>query len=88
MKKTWIIIVSILGILLIVGGSVIYFSDMLKEKNPEPTTTPSPSPTPDDELPPEEEIIEYYEKMEYVCTKPEVQKTLEGTEYTLSLIHI
>ena len=57
MKKTWIIIVSILGILLIVGGSVIYFSDMLKEKNPEPTTTPSPSPTPDDELPPEEEII-------------------------------
>lgn len=82
MKKTWIIIVSILGILLIAGGSVVYFSGMLKEKNPEPTTTPSPSPTPDDELPPEEEIIEYYEKMEYVCTKPEVQETLEGTEYT------
>lgn len=82
MKKQGIIIACILGILLIAGGSVVYFSGMMNGKDPEPTASPSPSPTPNDEMPPEEEIIDYFEKMEYICTKPEVKETLEGTDYT------
>ena len=81
MKKERIIIISILGILLIVGGSVVYFSGMMNGKDPEPTASPSPSPTPNDEMPSDDEIIDYYEKIEYICIKPGVKETLEGTDY-------
>ena len=81
MKKKWII-VSILGILLIVGGSVVYFSGMLQGNSSEPTVSSTPTPTPDEEMPSEDEIIEYFPKIEYICLKPEVKETLEETDYT------
>lgn len=82
MKKQGIIIACILGILLIAGGSIAYFSGRSNGGDEEPTASPSPSPTPEDEMPSEDEIIEYFAQMEYLCTKPEVEETLEGTDYT------
>ena len=82
MKKQWIIIACNLGILLIAGGGVAYFSGRSSGEGKEPTASPSPSATPDEEMPSEDEIIEYFPQMEYICTKPEVEETLEGTDYT------
>ena len=43
MKKQWIIIACILGILLIAGGGVAYFSGRSSGEDKEPTASPSPS---------------------------------------------
>ena len=78
MKKKVAIIVVVLTFLLIVGGSVVYFNSMVYETDPEFTT----SPTPEDELPLEEEIIEYFPKTEYLCTKPSEERSLPNTNHT------
>lgn len=79
--KKWILIACILSGLCLIGGSIAFFVTQSGDNEPVPTPSPSSSPNEED-TPSDEEIIDYYALMDYVCTKPEVEETLDSTNYT------